>query len=109
MTEMDDKQLQAAITQVLEQRPVVSVPADFAARVAARVPARREGGVERVRWSVARTVAMIAMVVVVIAMFVLAPHVQMKAANVGFVVEMLLLLELAGIGYSLMRMRENGL
>jgi hypothetical protein len=51
----------------------------------------------------------LATVLLVVALFVLAPHVRMNGLSLSFGIEMLLLAELAGIGYGLMRMRENGL
>jgi hypothetical protein len=107
--ETGDKQLEALIMQVLERRPAVNVPEDFAARVAARVPAVNAGRAARLRPSVARTAATLATVLLVVALFALAPHVRMNGLSLSFGIEMLLLAELAGIGYGLMRMRENGL
>jgi hypothetical protein len=109
MSEMNDKQIEAMIASVLEQQPAVKVPADFAARVAARVPAARAGRGVRFRFSVARGAATVAMGLLLVALFALAPHVKMPGLSLGFCIEMLLLVELAAIGYGLMRMRENGL
>jgi len=111
--EIDEKQLEAMVTQVLDWRPAVHVPEDFAARVSARVATVATTvdavRVERRRFSAARAAAMAAIVVVTIALFAMAPHVQMKTLSVSFAIEMLLLVELAGIGYGWMRLRENGL
>jgi hypothetical protein len=109
MIEMDDKQMDAVIAQALERRPAVLVPEDFAAKVAARIPAVQARRVLRPRFSVARVAAMVAIVVLTIVLFAMAPHVRTTGFSVSFGIEMLLLVELAGIGYGLMRLRESGL
>jgi hypothetical protein len=108
-SQMNDKQIEAMVTQALERRPVVRVPEDFAAKVAARLPAVQARHVLRPRFSVARVAAMMAMAVLTIVLFAIAPHVRTTGFSVSFGIEMLLLVELAGIVYGLTRLRESGL
>jgi hypothetical protein len=99
--------LQSELTRALSRQPAVTVPAGFAARVAATLPQR--GRVPaRPRLSIARAAALVAALLLAVALFVLAPHVA-TARSLAFAVEMLLLLQLAGIGYGFVRMNEHGL
>jgi hypothetical protein len=100
-------QEQTELTRALSRQPEVTVPAGFAARVTASLPPR--GVVRaRARFSVARGVALAAAVALAVTLFVLAPHVE-TTRSLAFGLEMLLLVQLAGIGYGLVRMNENGL
>lgn len=84
------------MTRALEQAPQPVVPVDFASRVAASLPplpaARRP-------MRLGRTVAMISMGLLAVAMFVLAPFSSPSYTSIAFDLELLLLLQMAGIGY----------
>jgi hypothetical protein len=101
MKEMTEQQMDASIVQALEVKPEVAIPAGFAARVAmaaaaspVQVPLRVR--LER-RVSVGNAAAMAAVVILAVAMFVLAPKASGSLAMFG--VEMLLLVQMAGIAY----------
>jgi hypothetical protein len=64
--------LEERVTRALERAPEVMVPADFAARVAARVPVRRAITVRPAHYGL--MAVRIGMVVLVIAMVVVAMH-----------------------------------
>ncbi len=103
------KQAQAIEQQIdraLERQPPVEVPEGFAARVAQSMPAR---AVRRGRWAVApgsagKTAALAAAGLLAVALFVLAPHAGASFSSVAFDVELLVLAELAALGYGLARM-----
>jgi hypothetical protein len=104
MKEMTEQQMDASIVEVLEQKPVVVIPADFAARVAmvaASSPAQTPGLRFRLaqRVSVGQIAAIAALAALVVAMFVLAPRATGNGAMFG--VEMLLLVQVAGIAWGL--------
>jgi hypothetical protein len=102
-----DEAMQQELTRALSRQPEVTVPAGFAARVTASLPQR--GRVPaRARFSVARSAALAAALALAVALFVLAPHVE-TARSLAFGLEMLLLAQLAGIGYGLVRMNDHGL
>ena len=109
MSEMTETQMDAAInlaiTQGLERPPVVDVPEGFAARVMAALPARRV----RRRVSVGRAAALAALGVLLVALFLLAPHVGPSPASWSYAMEMLLLAQLAAVGYGLVRMHGDTL
>jgi hypothetical protein len=104
MKQMTEQQMDASIVEVLEQKPAVMVPAGFAARVAmaaASSPVQAPGLRFRLaqRVSVGQIAAIAALVLLVVAMFALAPRV---AGNLGmFGIEMLLLIQMAGIAWGL--------
>lgn len=100
-------QEQPELIRALSRQPEVSIPAGFAARVTASLP-QRSVVRTRARFSVARSAALAAAVALAVALFVLAPHVE-TARSLAFALEMLLLVQLAGIGYGLVRMNDNGL
>jgi hypothetical protein len=93
---MVDKTMDVAVTQALERKPAVAVPADFAAKVRLALPPRP---VARKRVRVGRTVAVIAAVVLAVAMFALAPHAPMSFASLAFDLELALMVQLVGIVY----------
>jgi hypothetical protein len=107
LDEASEQELQAELTRALSRQPNVTVPAGFAARVTGSLPQRGMVPV-RPRYSVARAAAILAALSLAVALFVLAPHVA-TVRSLGFAMEMLLLTQLAGVGYGLMRMNENGL
>ena len=79
----------------LERKPAVAVPQDFAARVIAALPAQRPR--ERVRWG--RRVAVGAGVTLTVALFGMAPHTAASFASLAFDLELLMLAQLAGLGW----------
>jgi len=103
----ETQELQRELTRALSRQPAVTVPEGFAARVAASLP-ERDAVRARPRFSVGRAAAIVAALALAVAMFVLSPHVA-TARSLGFAVEMLLLAQLAGIGYGLVRMTDHGL
>jgi hypothetical protein len=101
----DDAVLEAAITRALEEPPSVVVPMDFAARVRASLPARAR---VRVRRSVGRIAAAAAAAGLVVALYWLAPHARASFGSVAFDVEMVMLMELAGVVAWLGTRRSDG-
>jgi hypothetical protein len=101
----DDVVLAAAITRALERQPEVVVPEDFAARVRVALPARRK---VRERRSVGRLAAGVAAVGLVLALCWLAPHARPSFGSVAFDLEMVLLMELAGVAAWLGTRRLDG-
>jgi len=99
--------MQTELDRALSRQPAVTVPAGFAARVVATLPQRGRVAA-RPRSSVARSAAIVAALVLAVAMFVLAPHVA-TARSLAFAAEMLLLVQLAGVGYGLVQMNDRGL
>jgi hypothetical protein len=90
--------LEAEITRALEQKPRVAVAMDFAARVRASLPAQPPVRARRIAGrSVAQTAAMVAAVGLVAALCVLVPHARPSFESVGFDLEMMLFVELAGV------------
>jgi len=92
-----EKSLDAAITRALEKQPEVVVPPDFAARVMRSLPARRF----RRKVPVGRIGVVAGMLALVLAMFALAPHATPQFTNFAFDLELLLLVQMAGIGFLL--------
>jgi hypothetical protein len=104
MKEMTEQEMDASIVEALEQKPAVVIPAGFAARVAmaaASSPVAAPGQRFRLarRVSVGQVMAIAALVVLVVAMFVVAPRVSGNLAMFG--IEMLLLVQMAGIAWGL--------
>jgi hypothetical protein len=95
-SENPDVQFDAVMTRALERGPEVSVPMDFAARVAASLPPARK---PRRTMQVSRTAAIASAGVLAVAMFVLAPHAAPTFASLAFDFELIAILQLAGIGY----------
>ncbi len=94
MTNMtNDSEVEARITQALEAAPTVHIPADFAARVAARVPDLAwDVRTPRVGiWTVRVALALLA-----IAMFVFAPQ-ALSYRAVPLTVELLLTAEFVAL------------
>jgi hypothetical protein len=96
---------EAAITRALERQPEVRIPLDFAAKVRAALPAQPK---VRVRRSVGRGVAAVAAVGLVLALCWLAPHARPSFASVAFDMEMVLVVELAGVAAWLGTRRSDG-
>jgi hypothetical protein len=91
-----DAEFEAMVTRGLESGADVQVPADFAARVRAALPPLKR---PRHRAQVGRLAAAAAACVLAVAMFVLAPHAAPTFGSLAFDVELLILVQLAGIGY----------
>lgn len=98
-----DAAAETLVVKGLERAPQVMVPEEFAARVMAALPAVRPA---RARMRVGRIATAAALVVLAVALFVLAPRATPSFTNVAFDVEMLLLVELAGIGWWFVARRE---
>jgi hypothetical protein len=88
-------ELDERIARALERVPEVTIPAEFAARVAAQVPTRREMAARPTRfgWMTMR----ISMVVLVIALLAVAMHATGRSNALGITLEWLLCAELAGL------------
>ncbi len=105
----DQKALDAEITHVLERKPEVVVPLDFAARVRAALPPEPKVRVGRFAGrSVGQAVAGVAGVGLVVALCLLAPHVRPSFESVAFDMEMVLLVELAGVAFWLGKVSSRG-
>ena len=88
----DEAVLETAITRALEHQPNVVIPADFAARVRASLPAQPK---MRERRSVGKMAAAAAAAGLVVGLCWLAPHAQPSFESLAFDMEMLMLVELA--------------
>jgi ferric-dicitrate binding protein FerR (iron transport regulator) len=100
----DDRTLEAAITRALERQPEVVVPEDFAARVRALLPAQPKVKARRSVGKIAGTAGAAALIV---ALCWLAPHTQPNFGSLAFDMEMLLLIELAGVAAWLAMRRHD--
>ncbi len=106
MSKTDEaKELEAAITRALDRRPEIAVPADFAARVRAALPAQPK---VRARRSVGQTAAVAGAAVLMVGLCWLAPHARPNFASVAFDLEMLLVVELAAVAAWLGTRRLDG-
>jgi hypothetical protein len=93
---MDSQEnLDTAITRALEKRPEVTVPAEFAGRVMRSLAPRRR----RRKMPVGRAGVVAGIVAMGLTMFALAPHVMPQFTNFAFDLELLLLVQMAGIGW----------
>ncbi len=94
----DEKQFDAVITRTLEQKPAVTVPVDFAAKVRAALPPERKARSGHFAGrSVSRIAGTVAVVGLLVAMCLLAPHARPSFESVAFDFELLVLVELAGV------------
>jgi hypothetical protein len=106
---MEEQEFEAAITRVLERQPKAAVPVDFAARVRMALPAEPKARVQRFAGrSVGQIAATVAAVGLVAALCLVAPHVRPSFDSVAFDMEMVLLLELAGVAAWLGRASSRG-
>ena len=101
----EERMDEAAITRALERPPEVRIPEDFAARVRAALPAQPKVRVQR---SVGRGVALVAAVGMVLALCWLAPHARPSFESMAFDLEMVLVVELAGVAAWLGTRRSDG-
>jgi len=93
---------ESRITAALEQKPEPQIPLDFAARVAVRAaaqPMRRR----RYKPQFGRTIALLSAPIAVLTLFVLAPHAAPNLKSLSFDTEVVLLTELALIGWWIAR------
>jgi hypothetical protein len=88
--------LDSAIDRCLERQAEPRIAADFAAKVMAELPAApARKRIPELR----RKMAMVAAVVLLCAIFVLAPHTSGTFANAAFDFELVLLAQLSGIAW----------
>jgi len=91
--------LDATVTQALDAKPEVTIPADFSARVAAGLPAKPGGAEEsrrgryREHWGLITAIVLVA--AELLAMALTDPH--MMATRMGVVFMVLVATEIAGI------------
>jgi hypothetical protein len=96
--------LETAITRALEQRPEAAVPAEFAGRVMRSLPPRHR----RRKMPVGRAGVLAGIVALALTMFALAPHVTPQITNFAFDLELLLLAQMAGIGWWFFKAESRG-
>ena len=101
----DANEFEAAITRALDRKPEVAVPADFAAKVRAALPAQPK---VRARRSVGRITAGVGAGGLVLALCWLAPHARPGIQNMAFGLEMVLVVELMGVAAWLGMRRSDG-
>jgi hypothetical protein len=101
----EERMDEAAITRALERQPEVRVPVNFAAKVRAGLPAQPT---VRARRSVGRMAAAVAAAGLVLALCWLAPHARPSFESVAFDLEMVLVVELAGVAAWLGTRRSDG-
>lgn len=90
------------IDRALEHKPEVQIPADFAAKVAARAvaqPLRRR----RYKLQFGPMIALLSTPLAALALFALAPHSAPNLKSLSFDAEVVLLAELAFIGWWISR------
>ena len=95
-------ELDGRLTAALEHKPVPQIPADFAARVAARAaaqPVRRRRDLPRF----GSTIALISLSIATAALFALAPYSAPNLHSLSFDAELALLTEIAFIGWWISR------
>jgi len=95
---------EAALQRALETPPPVAVPEAFAARVRSALP---KPASLRQRASAGRQAGLAAAVILLLAVFWLAPHTAPHFTSLAFDMEILLLLELAGVMAWLARLRKE--
>jgi hypothetical protein len=88
----------ARIDAALEHKPQVQIPADFAARIAARAAAQPLRAHRRAP-QIGRSIALLSAPLVACALFALAPHASPDVKSVIFDTEVILVAELALIGW----------
>lgn len=94
--------IESRIDRAIEHKPEVQIPADFAAKVAARVvtqPLRRR----RFKPQFGPTIALVSAPLAAMALFMLAPHSSPNLKSLSFDAEVVLLAELAFIGWWISR------
>jgi len=94
--------LDCRIDAAIEHKPQPLIPSGFAAKVAAHaasLPQPRRAAA----FPVGRSIAWASAVLLTFALFALAPHATPSLTSLSFDVEILVLLELAGVGWGLAR------
>jgi hypothetical protein len=94
--QLQDENFDAVVTRAIERRPEVSVPVNFAARVAAALPSQRP---RRNPMQVGRIAAFVAAGVLAVAMCLLAPHATPTFGSLAFDFELVVIVQLGGIAY----------
>ena len=89
-----DEWMETAITRALEAKGAVDVPENFAARVRAGLPARTT---RRSRWTLSQAAGVVSAAALVIGLCLLAQRARPSFANGPFDLELLLIVELAGV------------
>jgi hypothetical protein len=90
--------LDARVTAALEHKPELQVPADFAAKIAARAVVQPLGR-RRYTPRFGSTIALVSVPLAALALFALAPHTAPTLHSLSFDAELALLCELAFIGW----------
>lgn len=98
-----DLRIHQVLEQTLARTPEPVIPADFAARISANLPPLPP---VRKPMRLGRPVALASIGILALAMFLVAPHTSPSFTSLAFDVELLLLLQMGGIGYWL-TMRES--
>jgi len=94
--------MESRIDRAMERKPDVQIPADFAAKIAARAvaqPLRRRG----YRPQFGPMIALFSVPLAALALFVLAPHATPNLKSLSFDAEVVLLAELGFIGWWITR------
>jgi hypothetical protein len=94
--------MQSRIDRAIEHKPDVQIPADFAAKIAARAvvqPVRRR----RFKPQFGPMIALLSTPLAALALFALAPHAAPNLKSLSFDAEIVLLAELAFIGWWIAR------
>lgn len=89
-----EEQMEAMVTRALEQWPTTLVPEGFAARVRRALPVQRPA---RRRVSAGWAFGVGSAAGLTVALFALAPHVQPDVRSLGFLMEMLVMVELGAV------------
>jgi hypothetical protein len=94
--------MESRIDHAIEHKPEVQIPADFAAKVAARAVAQPLRG-RRHKPQFGPMIALISAPLAALALFALAPHAAPNVKSLSFDAEVVLLAELAFIGWWITR------
>ena len=103
----EGRPLESEIQLALESAPQPCIPADFAARVAAKAATLpRRAAPPQAHYG--RAVSMLMAALLAVSLFIVAPHATPSFLNVGFDVELAFLAQLCALAYWLARSaREN--
>jgi len=96
--EITDAAFEAMLTRTLEHSASVPVPTDFAARVRSSLPPPPR---PRRTIRIGRLASLTGACVLAASMFLLAPHAAPTFSNLAFDLELVAIVQLAGIGYLL--------
>lgn len=94
--------MESRIDRAIEHKPEIQIPADFAAKVASRAvsqPVRRR----RYKLQFGPMIALLSAPLAAVALFALAPHAAPNLKSLSFDAEVVLLAELAFIGWWIAR------